>query len=182
MISPISTSNVEQILCSTVRVTSSSRRSRVIVFGAIPAAFRRSALLIFLSTSSFQSLLYEIAMTSTSGFKYRSNYTAYPSAKQEGFAYGCETLFSCSSYNTCSTPNGTKSDYRNNVSNLSEQYTVDFHRNSIRSFVTKVNSIMAWDYPKIAVCTDTGCACYSLKSYSPVGTPHKIPLHFTTDI
>jgi len=63
MMSPISTFRVAQILCSTVRVTSSSRRRRVIVFGAIPAALRKSALLIFLSTRSFQSLLYEIAMS-----------------------------------------------------------------------------------------------------------------------
>ena len=35
----------------------------------------------------------------------------------------------------------------------------------------------AWDIPKIAVCTDTGCACYSLKSYSLAETPRKIPLH-----
>ena len=63
MISPISTSRVLQILCRTVSVTSSSRRRRVIVLGAIPAALRRSALLIFLSTRSFQSLLYEIAIS-----------------------------------------------------------------------------------------------------------------------
>ena len=63
IMSPISTSRVLQILCSTASVTSSSRRSRVMVFGAIPAALRRSALLIFLSTSSFQSLLYEIAIS-----------------------------------------------------------------------------------------------------------------------
>lgn len=60
--SPILTSNATQILLSTDSVTSSSRRSRVMVFGAMPAALRRSALLIFLSTSSFQSLLYEIAI------------------------------------------------------------------------------------------------------------------------
>ena len=24
---------------------------------------------------------------------------------------------------------------------------------------------MAWDIPKIAVCTDTSCTCYSLKSH-----------------
>ena len=34
---------------------------------------------------------------------------------------------------------------------------------------------------EIAVCIYTGCACYSLKSYSLVETPRKIPLHFTTD-
>ena len=72
--------------------------------------------------------------------------------------------------------------YRNNAIELAEQYKVDFHHNFILDFDIKVNSIRAWDYPKIAVCTDTGCACYSLKSYSPVGTPRKIPLHFTTDI
>lgn len=37
--------------------TSSSRRSLVIVLGAIPAAFRKSALLIFLSTNNFHNLL-----------------------------------------------------------------------------------------------------------------------------
>ena len=61
--SPILTSNATQIRLSTDSVTSSSRRSRVMVFGAMPAALRRSALLIFLSMSSFQSLLYEIANT-----------------------------------------------------------------------------------------------------------------------
>ena len=61
--SPILTSNTTQILLSTASVTSSSRRSRVMVFGAMPAALRRSALLIFLSTSSFQNLLYEIAIS-----------------------------------------------------------------------------------------------------------------------
>ena len=34
---------------------------------------------------------------------------------------------------------------------------------------------------EIAVCIYTGCACYSLKSYSLAETPRKIPLHFTTD-
>ena len=30
------------------------------------------------------------------------------------------------------------------------------------------SGIRAWDYPKIAVCPDSGCACYSLKSqFSP---------------
>ena len=61
--SPIFTSKVEQILLGTDSVTFSSRHSRVIVLGAILAALRRSALLIFLSTSSFQSLLYELAIT-----------------------------------------------------------------------------------------------------------------------
>ena len=56
--------------------------------------------------------------------------------------------------------------YRNNAIELAEQYKVDFHHNFVLNFVIKVNSIRAWDYPKIAVCTDTGCACYSLKSYS----------------
>lgn len=34
--------------------------------------------------------------------------------------------------------------------------------------MTKVNfggGVMAWDIPKIAVCTDTSCTCYSLKSH-----------------
>ena len=53
--------------------------------------------------------------------------------------------------------------YRNNTLELEEQYKVDFHHNFVINFVIKVNSIRAWDYPKIAVCTDTGCACYSLK-------------------
>ena len=53
--------------------------------------------------------------------------------------------------------------YRNNAIELAEQYKVDFHHNFILDFDIKVNSIRAWDYPKIAVCTDTGCACYSLK-------------------
>ena len=53
--------------------------------------------------------------------------------------------------------------YRINAIELAEQYKVDFHHNFALNFVIKVNSIRAWDYPKIAVCTDTGCACYSLK-------------------
>ena len=53
--------------------------------------------------------------------------------------------------------------YRNNAIELAEQYKVDFHHDFILNFVTKVNYVRAWDYPKIAVCTDTGCACYSLK-------------------
>ena len=51
--------------------------------------------------------------------------------------------------------------YRNNTIESAEQYKVDVHHNFILNFVIKVNSIRAWDYPKIAVCTDTGCACYS---------------------
>ena len=53
--------------------------------------------------------------------------------------------------------------YRNNTFELAEQYKVDFHHNFVLNFAIKVNSIRVWDYPKIAVCTDTGCACYSLK-------------------
>lgn len=53
--------------------------------------------------------------------------------------------------------------YRNNTIQLAEQYKVDFHHNFVLNFDIKVTSIRAWDYPKIAVCTDTGCACYSLK-------------------
>ena len=53
--------------------------------------------------------------------------------------------------------------YRNNTIELAEQYKVDFYHNFVLNFDIKVNSIRAWDYPKIAVCTDTGCACYSLK-------------------
>ena len=56
--------------------------------------------------------------------------------------------------------------YRNNAIELAEQYKVDFHHNFVLDFDIKVNSIRAWDYPKIAVCTDTGCACYSLKILS----------------
>ena len=40
---------------------------------------------------------------------------------------------------------------------------VDFHHKLVFNFIIKVNCIRAWDYPKIAGCTDTGCACYSLK-------------------
>ena len=43
-------------------MTGSSRRSLVIVFGDMPEALRKSALLIFLSTSSFHIRLYEIAI------------------------------------------------------------------------------------------------------------------------
>ena len=56
--------------------------------------------------------------------------------------------------------------YRNNAIELAEQYKVDFHHNFVLDFDIKVNNIRAWDYPKIAVCTDTGCACYSLKILS----------------
>ena len=56
--------------------------------------------------------------------------------------------------------------YRINAIELAEQCKVDFHHNFALNFVIKVNSIRAWDYPKIAVCTDTGCACYSLKILS----------------
>ena len=53
--------------------------------------------------------------------------------------------------------------YRNNTLELAEQCKVDFHHDFILNFVIKVNRVRAWDYPKIAVCTDTSCACYSLK-------------------
>ena len=53
--------------------------------------------------------------------------------------------------------------YRINAIELAEQYKVDFHHNFVFNLVIKVNSIRAWDYPQIAVCTDTGCACYSPK-------------------
>ena len=56
--------------------------------------------------------------------------------------------------------------YRNNTIQLAEQYKVGFHHKFVLNFDIKVNSIRAWDYPKIAVCTDTGCACYSLKILS----------------
>lgn len=56
--------------------------------------------------------------------------------------------------------------YRNNAIELAEQHKVDFHHNFTLNFVIIINSIGAWDYPKIAVCTDTGCACYSLKILS----------------
>lgn len=62
IISPIFAFNTVHILINTPMDTSSSLRSFVIVFGAIPAARRRSALLIFLSIRSFQSLLYEMAI------------------------------------------------------------------------------------------------------------------------
>lgn len=63
---------------------------------------------------------------------------------------------------------------------LAEQYKVDFHHNFVLNFVTKVNCVRALDYPKIAVCTDTGCACYSLKSYSfPKPLSHFSPVYST---
>lgn len=34
-------------------------------------------------------------------------------------------------------------------------------------FPLSVNSLRAWDYPKIAMCPDSGCACYYLKSQYP---------------
>ena len=64
--SPISQSKTSQILQRIVRVTGSSRRSRVMVLGAILAARRKSAGSIFLSISSFQSRLYETHMTHNS--------------------------------------------------------------------------------------------------------------------
>jgi len=44
----------------------------------------------------------------------------------------------------------------------------------------------AWDIPKIAVCTDTGCACYSHKSHSAdrkqrIGKPAIITLNYPAD-
>ena len=57
MTSPILTFKTAQIRISTDMETSSLRFSLVMVFGAMPAARRRSALLICLSMSSFQSLL-----------------------------------------------------------------------------------------------------------------------------
>lgn len=68
--------------------------------------------------------------------------------------------------------------YRNNTIELAEQYKVDFHHNFVLNFVIKVNSIRAWDYPKIAVCTDTGCACYSLKILSSPGSYPRISVLF----
>ena len=62
IISPKSVCIAAQIFSSTARVTASSRFSLVMVLGAIPVALRRSALLIFWSISSFQSLLYETAI------------------------------------------------------------------------------------------------------------------------
>ena len=56
-ISPISQSSTSHMRTSTSSETYLSRRRFVIVFGASFVARRRSALLIFLSTSSFQSLL-----------------------------------------------------------------------------------------------------------------------------
>ena len=43
---------------------------------------------------------------------------------------------------------------------------------------TTVHCLPEWQAP---VWVLTGFACYSLKSYSPVGTPRKIPLRNTTD-
>ena len=68
--------------------------------------------------------------------------------------------------------------YRNNTLELAEQYKVDFHHNFVLNFDIKVNSIRAWDYPKIAVCTDTGCACYSLKILSVPGSYPRISVLF----
>lgn len=57
-----STFNVLQILLKIERLTSSSRRSFVIVFGAISAFFRKSDLLISLSTNNFHNFLYDTAI------------------------------------------------------------------------------------------------------------------------
>ena len=56
---------------------SSSRRSFVMVFGAILAALRKSALLIFRSIRSFHNLLYETAINPTSVQQQYSNYTMF---------------------------------------------------------------------------------------------------------
>ena len=61
-ISPKSACKVLQILLRIVRLTSSSRRSFVIVLGAISAFLRKSDLLIFLSTNNFHNRLYDTAM------------------------------------------------------------------------------------------------------------------------
>ena len=185
--SPMSTSRVLQILCRTVSVTSSSRRRRVMVFGAIPAALRRSALLIFLSTRSFQSLLYEIAISFDLRLEISTSlYTLFGTKAREfrillrnSLFLNSPFLFEPSRGNVQiifesespkfllhrMSPSEQKPPYRNNTFELTEQYKVDFHHNFVINFVIKVNSIRAWDYPKIAVCTDTGCACYSLKSH-----------------
>ena len=55
--------------------------------------------------------------------------------------------------------------YRNNTLESTDQYKGDFHHNFVFNFVIKVTSIRAWEYPQIAVCTYTGCACYSLSLY-----------------
>lgn len=56
-------SKIVQILLNITGRTSSSRCNHAMMSGARPAALHKSALLIFLSMSSFQSLLYEIANT-----------------------------------------------------------------------------------------------------------------------
>lgn len=61
-ISPKSLSSAAQIFSKTTIATGSSLRSFVMVLGASPAAFLKSALLIFLSISNFHSLLYETAI------------------------------------------------------------------------------------------------------------------------
>ena len=61
-ISPKSACKVLQILLRIVRLTSSSRRSFVIVLGAISAFLRKSDLLISLSTNNFHNRLYDTAI------------------------------------------------------------------------------------------------------------------------
>lgn len=56
-------SKIVQILLNITGRTSSSRCNHAMMSGARPAALHKSALLVFLSMSSFQSLLYEIANT-----------------------------------------------------------------------------------------------------------------------
>ncbi len=55
-----------QILSNTLSITGSSLRSLVIVFGDTPEILRKSAVLIFLSMRSFQSLQYETAINQAS--------------------------------------------------------------------------------------------------------------------
>lgn len=56
-------SKIVQILLNIAGRTSSYSCNHAMISGARPAALHKSALLVFLSMSSFQSLLYEIANT-----------------------------------------------------------------------------------------------------------------------
>ena len=151
--SPILTSHATQILLSTDSVTSSSRRSRVMVVGAMPAALRRSALLIFLSTSSFHSLLYEIAIP------------VRPPATNIAFIIH----LSRSQGKRASHRVAKLSNFKKQLAckTLTHRSFVYFGSSFALRFPLTVNIIRAWDYPKIAACTDSGCACYSLKSQYP---------------
>lgn len=75
------------------KLTNSFRHIFVIVFGKILAILRKSAFLIFLSTSSFQSRLYDIDIQIPRSYEsYFINYITFFCILQDNFAYFCELI------------------------------------------------------------------------------------------